>query len=373
MRFLHTADWHIGRKLYGYNLIEEQEHDFEQLTKIALEKNVDAIVIAGDLYDRALPSEDSVNRLNRMIVELNLRLQKPVLAISGNHDSAVRLNTGREWFKATKYFLNTNLKEAMIPIEFSDTQFFLLPYFQLFQARNFFADETLTDLTIAMQKIIKGMKENFVSGKKHVLVAHFFAAGSIKTDSETKIEVGGLNAVPLDLFNDFDYVALGHLHDVNALHAERIHYSGSLAKLSVSEAKTNKGVWIVDTEPFHTEFVTIKPLNEIVLLQDTYENLTSPKVYTRVANEDFVAITLLDKAVIPNVMNNLREFYPKIISLSRKDQIVEFPKDEEAVLELDPMTLLENFFEDMTGEKMTKQQKEWANNSLERVIDGDEK
>ncbi|EJF00576.1 exonuclease SbcCD subunit D [Liquorilactobacillus mali] len=372
MRFLHTADWHIGRKLYGYDLAKEQEHDFAQITKIALEKKVDAIVIAGDLYDRALPNEDSVNRLNKMIVELNLKLKKPILAISGNHDSAARLNTGREWFKATQYFLNTSIEEAMTPVEFSDTQFFLLPYFQIFQARNFFADESLTDLTVAMKKIIKKMKENFAANKKHVLVAHFFAAGSTKTDSETKIEVGGLNAVPLDLLTDFDYVALGHLHDVNALHDERIKYSGSLAKFSVSEAETTKGVWIVDTEPFHSDFVAIKPLNDIVLLQDRYEELISPSVYNEVDNEDFVAITLTDKAVIPNVMNNLREFYPKIISLSRENQIVDLPKNEDIVLELDPMRLLENFFEDMTGEKITEQQKKWASNSLERVIGGEE-
>ncbi|MDN2454394.1 exonuclease SbcCD subunit D [Lactobacillus sp. UCMA15818] len=371
MRFLHTADWHIGRKLYGYDLAQEQEHAFAEITKIALEKKVDAIVIAGDLYDRALPNEDSVKRLNKMIIELNLKLKKPILAISGNHDSAVRLNTGREWFKATQYFLNTSIAEAMVPVEFSDTQFFLLPYFQIFQARNFFADESLTDLSVVMKRIIKRMKENFAPDKKHVLVAHFFAAGSTKTDSETKIEVGGLNAVPLDLLSDFDYVALGHLHDVNALHEERIRYSGSLVKFSVSEAKTAKGVWIVDTNLFHSDFITIEPLNDIVLLKDSYEKLISPSVYNEVNNEDFVAITLEDKAVIPNVMNNLREFYPKIISLSRENQIIELPENEAIALELDPMKLLANFFEDMTGEKMTEQQKKWAISGLERVTGGE--
>lgn len=373
MRFLHTADWHIGRKLYGYELIREQEDAFAQISRIAVQEKVDAVVVAGDLYDRALPSEDAVKQLNKMIVELNLKLKKPILAISGNHDSAVRLNTGHEWFKETQYFLNTTIEEAMTPIEFPDTQFFLLPYFQLFQARNFFEDESLNDLTTVIEKIICQMKKRFNSEKKHVLVAHFFAAGSTKTESETKIEVGGLNAVPVDILDDFDYVALGHLHDVNALHNPKVKYSGSPVKFSVSEAKTTKGVWIVDTEPFQIEFVPLKPLNDIILLEDNYENLISPRIYTGMKESGFVAITLKDNAVIPNVMNNLREFYPKIISLTRKNQVLEIPKDEADVFELDPMKLLGSFFEDMTGEKMTKLQEKWATDSLEYVNGGEMK
>ncbi len=123
MRFLHTADWHIGKKLAGFDLIEDQRAVFEQVKQIARDQAVDAIVVAGDLYDRALPSEAAVTTVNEMLVELNRDLALPVLAISGNHDSAVRLATGREWYQATQLYLNTQLSEAFTSVTIDDTQF----------------------------------------------------------------------------------------------------------------------------------------------------------------------------------------------------------------------------------------------------------
>lgn len=365
MRFLHTADWHIGKKLHGFDLAEEQIDAFEQVKKIALQQKVDAVVIAGDLYDRSLPSELAVEQLNQMIIELNLKLKKPILAISGNHDSATRLNTGHEWFKATQYYLSTNLVEALQPIEFEDTQFFLLPYFQPYQARNLFEDPTLVEVNIALERIIKEMKMKFNPLKKHILVAHFFVAGSSKTDSETKIEVGGLNAVPAELLCDFDYVALGHLHNKDALKEEKIKYSGSLLKFSASEANLKKGVWIVDTDPFKCTFIPLNPLRDVVVLKNSYQELISPKTAKQIPRETYVAIKLTDKAIIPDVMNNLRNYYPRIISLERAYGREDNDAEKEDVnLNLAPMELLTNFFHEITDEEISSEQKKWAAESL---------
>lgn len=181
MKFLHTADWHIGKRLHEYPLVKEQHDALAQIAQIAQKEQVDAVVVAGDLYDRSLPSEEAVTLVNQALRDLNLTADLPLLVISGNHDSAVRLATGQEWFKQTKLYLHTRLSEAFTPIEFEDTQFFLLPYFELQEARNYFADESISDLTSAMKLVVAKLKTKFDPAKKQVLVAHFFAAGSLRS------------------------------------------------------------------------------------------------------------------------------------------------------------------------------------------------
>lgn len=178
MRFLHTADWHIGKKLNDFDLLEDQQAVFEQLVTVVKQQQVDAIVIAGDLYDRALPSEAAVATLDHMLVTLNRKLNYPLLVISGNHDSAVRLRTGRSWFSATKMYVNTQLAEAFTPVELGDTQFFLLPYFEPFAVRDYFQDSTITNVAQAIRPIVAKMKAQFKPDMRHILVSHFFAAGS---------------------------------------------------------------------------------------------------------------------------------------------------------------------------------------------------
>lgn len=375
MKFLHTADWHIGKKLHDFSLFEDQEDAFDQIEKIAIQENVDAIVIAGDLYDRSIPNEDAVRLLNRMLIKLNLTDKIPLLAISGNHDSAVRLNTGSDWFKATDFYMNTRLKDAFSPVTIKDTQFFLLPYFEITEARNFFNEEKLS-LAKAIQLIVNKMQELFEDDKKHVLIAHFFAAGSSHCDSETQVEVGGLDSVPLDLLNSFDYVALGHLHSKNALHNSKIKYSGSPVKFSVSEAKDEKGVWIVDTDQPQEKMAQWKPLipkNDIVVLQETFETLTDPNYYRKIDDQQFVAVRLEDKEIIPNVMNRLREFYPRIISFQRQNGRKQIDQEKaREIKKLAPMELLRTFYKEITGSDLSETQSDFAQKQLTKAERGEE-
>ena len=155
MRFMHTADWHIGKRLNSFDLLADQQAVFTEIRQIAQEEQVDAVVIAGDVYDRALANEESVHAVNEMIQTLNLTDGLPLLVISGNHDSPVRLGTGSPWFKATQYYLHTTLAQAIDePIVLGDTQFFLLPFWQPFAARQYFGDEQLTTVPLAMTAIV---------------------------------------------------------------------------------------------------------------------------------------------------------------------------------------------------------------------------
>lgn len=371
MKFLHTADWHIGKKLHDFSLIAEQKDAFEQLEAIAVQENVDAIVIAGDLYDRTVPSEEAVKLLGQMTTNLNLKHHLPIYAINGNHDSAVRLNIGAKWFKYNNFIINTQLKDAFEPIENKDTQFFLLPYFELSLARDYFKDPSIHTMTDALKLIIKQMMVNFDANKQHVLVAHFFAAGSTHRDSETQVEVGGLDPVPLDLLAPFDYVALGHLHNKNAIHHEHIKYSGSLTKFSVSEAHDEKGFWIVDTDKPSdqmAQWYPVTPKNDIVILEDCFENLIDPQNYHQVSDDDFVAVELTDQEIIPNVMNRLREYYPKIISFKRKNGRQKTQQEHQVqIRKLAPLDLMKQFFHDATGNSLSDEQLEFAQKTLTEI------
>ncbi|MEI5995145.1 exonuclease SbcCD subunit D [Candidatus Enterococcus mansonii] len=372
MRFLHTADWHIGKKLHGYDLLEEQADAFQQIIGIAKTEKVDAIVVAGDLYDRSVPSVEAIEVFNRMIVEMNLQEKFPVLAISGNHDSSTRLETGGPWFVQSNFHLNTRLDQAFEPVEMNDTQFFLLPYFEPISARLYFANEEIRTIEQGMKLVIEEMKNRFKPDMAHVLISHFFVAGSEKTDSETTLMVGGLDTVPLSLLEEFDYVALGHLHGKNALQAPNARYSGSPLKFSLSEMNQQKGVWIVETSHQETtfEFREITPLRDVVQIEGSFKELIAPDFYESIDREAYLHIQLTDRAVIPNMMNQLRQVYPRVIGVERlygREQQKQKHEPKKEIKTLVPTELVGRFFSDVTGETLTKKQQIWLAENFETI------
>lgn len=369
MRFLHTADWHIGKKLHGYDLLADQRDSIDKIIRLAQEKAVDAIVIAGDLYDRSVPSVEAVELLNQKLIEINLEKKIPVLAISGNHDSSGRLATGSPWFKETDFYLHTQLSEAFHPIEMADTQFFLLPYFEPIAARLYFDDERLTTIQAAMKRVITEMETLFDTTKKQVLVTHFFIAGGLRTDSETPVEVGGLNSVPYELLEKFDYVALGHLHSKNALTKGNVRYSGSPLKFSLSEINDEKGVWIIDTDELIPAFHALPPLRDIQSIEASFDELLQPAFYQQLNREQFWQISLTDRAVIPNMMNQLREVYPYILSVERLNGRETSQPFLERQREQNPQQVITTFFEEITGETLTEKQSKWLSEGLQTALD----
>lgn len=364
MKFLHTADLHIGKKLHGYDLITDQRVILQQILQIAKEQQVDALVIAGDLYDRSVPAVEAVSVLDDFLKEVNLTEQFPILAISGNHDSAQRLATGTPWYQMTQFHLHTTMASVFEPVVIGDTQFFLLPYFEPIEARLHFEDDSLTTIQEAMEQVIAKCLTLFDPTKKHVLVTHFFIAGSLRTESETPVEVGGLNSVPIELLKDFDYVALGHLHSKTAIKEGPVRYSGSPLKFSLSEVNDDKGVWIIDSQTMVPEFHPLTPLREVRQLEASFAELTDPDFYQTIHREDFWQFLLTDRAIIPNMMNQLRAIYPHLLSIERingrEAQVLKtFKKRTEH-----PQTVIANFFEEITGDALTPQQVNWLETGL---------
>ena len=370
MKFLHTADWHIGRKLNGFSLLEEQQHAFSQIMDIAEKEEVEAIVIAGDLYDRSVPSVEAVALFNEMMVEMNLNKKYPVLAISGNHDSSTRLETGNHWLKAQQFHLHTRLEQAFEPVEMGDSQFYLLPYFEPFHARKYFEDDSLRDIQSSMTAVLAQMKESFEPNKQQILVSHFFAAGSSRSESETTLEVGGLDSVPVEMLLDFDYVALGHLHYKDAIKKElKVQYSGALLKYSLSEAAQEKGVRVVEVtgEGVSNTFIPIKPLRDVRPLVGAFKDLVDKDFYDQQNREDYVAIALTDETVIENSLHELRQVYPRMISLERVKKETTGDNEgqsSEEILKLKPEDLVAQYFKENTENELTKQQKKWLEEAV---------
>lgn len=371
MRFLHTADWHIGKKFNGYDLLADQRQIIDQILAIAQREAVDVVVIAGDLYDRGVPPVEAVALFNEKVAAMNLTHKLPLLAIAGNHDSSVRLETGGPWFSHTDFYLHTRLDQAFTPVVLGDTQFFLLPYFEPIAARLAFEDEQLKTISEAMVPVIAKIKEQFDPEKRHVLVTHFFVAGALRTDSETKIEVGGLDNVPAELLADFDYVALGHLHGKDAIKHPTIQYSGSPLKFSLSEAKQEKGVFIVDTEAMTREFVALTPAHDVGVLTASYAELLDPTFYNQIRREDFWQIKLTDRAVIPNLMNTLRGIYPRILGVERVSGVGVSNKalvnQSQLPQERKPQELVTDFFIEMTGEELSSPQLDWLQKAFTAI------
>lgn len=290
MKLLHTADWHIGKQLNQFNLIDVQKDAFQQISTIAAAEAVDGIIIAGDLYDRAIPSVEAVKSFDAMLKHLNLEQNLPIYAISGNHDGANRLNFARDWFGAQQLYLNTKIQEAMTPIETPTAQIFLLPFFDPQDARIFYQvsveSNELRTIQQAMDRVIADIVAQFDPQKRHILVTHFNVQGTdnenYELTSETTSTVGGLNTVAASTFAAFDYVALGHLHLWQASPTKQIRYSGSPVKFNTKEAQNEKGVYIVDIPedgPVTTTFKQITPNKDLYVLRGTFAELTAPATY----------------------------------------------------------------------------------------------
>lgn len=380
MKLLHTADWHIGRTLNGYSLLNEQKAAFEQIMTIALAEHVDGIVIAGDIYDRAVPSTDAVTTLDQMLQTINIEHHLPIYAIAGNHDGAKRLNYGREWLAHTDLYLNTLLSEAFTPIETPDTQIFMLPFFDPIDARIYYQQQGLPEKEVkaihtindAMTLILKDLSQLFDPDKRHVLITHFTVTPKVDTEldltSETTSKVGGLANLTADQFDQFDYVMLGHIHTrLASPDQDRMRYAGSPVKFNVKEANPRfhgKGVDIVtiSADQISREFKPIQPKTDLIALKEDWTTLIDPTFYQQQPVETAwfaITVTNFDRSRHLNVRAQLQQIYGTIVELDYEDrQTTSDEQTTRAIDELSPDELVNQFFHSITGNDLSIDQQQ---------------
>ena len=372
VKFLHTADWHIGRKLQGKDLLEDQQYVMNNLISKIDETKPDFLIIAGDLYDRSVPSKEATTLLQELLVKINIECNIPIFAISGNHDSRERLAIGEAWFSKHKFYLHTRLNQAFDKITFEDTDIYLLPYFEPFEAREYFEDATLTTHNSATKRVIDEIYKNIDMSKTNILVAHTFVSGGLETDSEREISVGTVENVAVEIFEKFDYVALGHLHNPNAIKEERIKYSGSPMAYSFSEATQTKGMRLVELtkEIFTEEFISLEQKRKLHNISTTYE-----EVFTKVFQQnfdcknDYFSMELSGMEGVTDPLPRIKEYYPNTLILKQKrnnnsDSEIKFDKE---MFTKSPLELIEGFYNEQTGSDLTVGQKRVLVNIIDKV------
>ena len=372
VKFLHTADWHIGRKLQGKDLLEDQQYVMNNLISKIDETKPDFLIIAGDLYDRSVPSKEATTLLQELLVKINIECNIPIFAISGNHDSRERLAIGEAWFSKHKFYLHTRLNQAFDKITIEDTDIYLLPYFEPFEAREHFEDATLTTHNSATKRVIDEIYKNIDMSKTNILVAHTFVSGGLETDSEREISVGTVENVAVEIFEKFDYVALGHLHNPNAIKEERIKYSGSPMAYSFSEATQTKGMRLVELtkEIFTEEFISLEQKRKLHNISTTYE-----EVFTKVFQQnfdcknDYFSMELSGMEGVTDPLPRIKEYYPNTLILKQKrnnnsDSEIKFDKE---MFTKSPLELIEGFYNEQTGSELTVGQKRVLVNIIDKV------
>ncbi|MBS5318602.1 MAG: exonuclease SbcCD subunit D [Gemella haemolysans] len=372
VKFLHTADWHIGRKLQGLDLLEDQQFVLENLITEMKKINPDFLIIAGDLYDRSVPSKEATKLLQELLVKINIGCNIPIFAISGNHDSKERLAIGEVWFSKHKFYLHTRLEQAFDKLSYEDADIYLLPYFEPFEAREYFEDATLTTHNAATKRVIDEIYKNLDTNKTNILVAHTFVSGGLETDSEREISVGTVENVAVEVFDKFDYVALGHLHNPNAIKETRLKYSGSPMAYSFSEASQTKGMRLIEVtkECYSEEFIPLKQKRKLHNISASYEEVLTKEFQQNYdCKNNYFSMELSGLEGITDPLPRIKEYYPNVLILKQKRNtgIDNEVKLDREMLTKSPLQLIEGFYNEQTGSELTEGQKRVLVNIIDKV------
>lgn len=319
MKILHLSDLHFGKRLNNFSLLEDQYHINQQIFKLAEDTHIEAVIIAGDVFDKQIPSAGAIQLFDDFLnfwAELNL----PVFIISGNHDSAERLSFGANIFSSSNIYISPVYNGQITPITLNDAygkiNFYLLPFIKPATVRPFFPDEKINSYTEAVQTVLKKLPLN--KNERNILIAHQFVTGAVLSDSE-EIVIGGLDNIDAHIFNSFDYVALGHIHTPQTILRDTIRYCGTLLKYSFSEANQQKSATIVNIKTkgqIDIDTYPVKPLHDMRKIKGTYAELTSQQTYINTDTNDYILATLTDEEDIPDAVNRLRSIYPNIMQLN---------------------------------------------------------
>lgn len=371
MRFFHLSDLHIGKQLHYYNLKEDQEHILREIVAYAEQLRPDAVVVAGDIYDKSVPSAEAVMIFDEFLTALSdIKPAIPILMIAGNHDSAQRLDYAREILKKQNIYIAGNapeceqdfLKKLTLKDENGPVNFYFLPFLKPGYVRSVFPENMPESYQEAVEQVIA--RENIDWEERNVLLSHQFYTGSgqevLTCDSES-FSVGGIDRIDSACIQKFDYAALGHLHGAQKAGADHIRYCGTLLKYSVSEENQEKSLHVVllgeKGTAVQIEKLPLHPLRDVRKVQGSLEEiLASAKPENR---EDYISVTLTDEVDPYRPKERLERAYSHILEV-RMDNARTRKKleelEEDAVL-ADPMTVFGEFFEEIQGRDLSDEER----------------
>ena len=375
MKFIHISDLHIGKRVHEFSMIEEQKYILNQMLDIVKEQNVPAVLIAGDVYDKAVPSAEAVQLFDTFLTAL-AQLDVKVCVISGNHDSAERIAFGAQLMKHRGVYMSPvydgTVEKVLFEDDYGTVNVYLLPFLKPAMVRHALEDESITTYPEALRAAVEHMGIDV--NERNVLVAHQFVTGASRCESE-EVSVGGLDNVDADIFKDFDYVALGHIHSPQSVTRPEVRYCGTPLKYSFSEAGQEKSITLVDIKQkgaVDIQTVSLKPLRDLRKLRGTYEELMNRENYMGTATTDYVHITLTDEDDVPDGMHRLRSVYPNLMRLeydnlrTRGQNHIDEACDVDMKSELE---LFEEFFEIQNNQAMSEEQKHFSEKLIEELLE----
>ncbi len=373
MRFIHLSDLHIGKSVNDFNMIDDQKYILNQILDIIDKNKVDGALLAGDIYDKPIPTEDAVSLLDYFINELVKRNVKTFI-ISGNHDSDERLNFGSNLFEKSQVYIFSKyegeLFKQTLKDEFGNINIYMMPFIKASQVKHFYEDEEILSYDSAVKVVLKHTEIN--KSERNIIIAHQFVAGKSGnpecggSESIATQNVGNVEIIGTDCFDDFDYVALGHIHSPQKLERETIRYSGSPLKYSLNEVNKDKSVPIItlgEKGNIDVDLVELKPLRDMRRIKGRLEQLLAPE--NIVSTDDYLQVTLTDEIPEPNAYNIFRAYYPNIMKLDYENSHT----IESENVEITPLTKNKSFEEIISDFYKLKYNEEIPSEELQIMLE----
>ena len=377
MRFVHLSDLHLGKRVNEFSMLEDQVFILRKIINIIDDVKPDGVIIAGDVYDKSVPSAEAVELFDDFLVRLSRRDLK-VFVISGNHDSAERIAFGGRLMDKSGIYMspvyNGNVEPITLTDDFGDVNIYMLPFIKPAHVRRFYPDSDIASYTDAVKTAVDAM--DIDAAKRNILVTHQFVTGAVRTESE-EISVGGTDNVDASVFADFDYVALGHIHRSQKCGNEFIRYSGTPLKYSFSEAGDSKTVTVLEIKEkgsISLDFIPLIPKRDLVEIKGTYEELTLKSFWENTSyKEDYMHITLTDEEDIPDVITKLRVIYKNIMKLdydNKRTRTMSEVNGADNVKEKSPLEHFSEFYEIQNGQPLSDEQTAFLTDIIEEIWEG---
>lgn len=373
MKLIHLSDLHLGKRVNEFSMLEDQAFILQEILRIIDEEQPQAVLLAGDIYDKSVPSGEAVQLFDGFLWELSSR-KLQVFVISGNHDSPERLSFGGRLMEGSGIHLSPVYSGKVEPVVLEDAygpvNVYLLPFLKPAHVRRYFPEEEIGTYTEALGKAVEALEIH--KEQRNVLVTHQFVTGASRSDSE-EISVGGSDNVDASVFDDFDYVALGHIHGPQNIGSPRIRYCGTPLKYSFSEAGQQKSVTVAELKEKGALEVTARPLTPLRDLREirgSYLEVTAKRFYEGRNREDYLHITLTDEEDIPDGAAKLRVIYPNLMRLdydNARTRSRNLPEGAEEPAAKPPLELFEEFYERQNNQPMTEEQIRFSRELMETI------
>lgn len=377
MKLFHISDLHLGKRIHEFSMIEDQAYILNQIVSYADAEQADGVIIAGDIYDKPVPSAEAVQLFDSFLTQLADH-KKKVFLISGNHDSAERLAfgaqlmSGRQIYNSSIY--NGNTTKITLTDQYGELCIYLLPFVKPAIVGHALSTEAETILPESYQDAVKLAisRMNVDPAKRNILVAHQFVTGAGRCDSET-VSVGGLDNVDAQVFDVFDYVALGHIHSPQWIGRRTVRYCGTPLKYSFSEAAQQKSVTVIECKNkglIQYQMIPLVPLRDMRKIRGTYLEVTARAFYQDMNQEDYLQITLTDEEDIPDGMQKLRTIYPNLMQLEYDNSRTRQNREIDAAAEMEKKSeidLFEEFYELQNNQPMNEEQTAFVKKLLEEL------